>query len=162
MNKKLRIYLDTSVINFLFADDAPEKKEVTIDFFQNYLNDFEVYISEIVIQEINKTNNKTKMELLLNTIQKYNIKIFDELNNDIKLLAENYLTQGIVPQKKMEDALHLAFATYYEFDILLSWNFKHLANINVQRKVVAFNLINGYNKQLLLLNPMEVVYDKGW
>ncbi|MDT3740850.1 MAG: type II toxin-antitoxin system VapC family toxin [Candidatus Kapabacteria bacterium] len=161
MNKKLRIYLDTSVINFLFADDAPEKKEVTIDFFQNYLNDFEVYISEIVIQEINKTNNKTKMELLLNTIQKYNIKIFDELNNDIKLLAENYLTQGIVPQKKMEDALHLAFATYYEFDILLSWNFKHLANINVQRKVVAFNLINGYNKQLLLLNPMEVVYDKG-
>ena len=39
MGKKLKVYLDTSVINFLFADDAPEKKEVTIDFFENYLDD---------------------------------------------------------------------------------------------------------------------------
>ena len=38
MEKKLKIYLDTSIINFLFADDAPEKKEVTIDFFENYLD----------------------------------------------------------------------------------------------------------------------------
>jgi len=31
---KSTIYLDTSVINFLFADDAPEKKEITMDFFK--------------------------------------------------------------------------------------------------------------------------------
>ena len=33
----ISIYLDTSVINFLFADDAPEKKEVTVDFFNNFI-----------------------------------------------------------------------------------------------------------------------------
>ncbi|MBT3294674.1 MAG: hypothetical protein HN919_18310 [Verrucomicrobia bacterium] len=34
--KKLRIYLDTSVINFLFADDAPDFKRVTVEFFDRY------------------------------------------------------------------------------------------------------------------------------
>ena len=32
--KKLRIYLDTSVISFMFADDAPEKRDVTREFFE--------------------------------------------------------------------------------------------------------------------------------
>lgn len=43
-----------------------------------------------------------------------------------------------------------------EFDILLSWNFKHLANINKQEKINSLNLTLGYRKPLLLLNPMEV------
>jgi hypothetical protein len=33
MDKRFKIYLDTSVPNFLFADDSPEKMEITIDFF---------------------------------------------------------------------------------------------------------------------------------
>jgi len=46
----ISLYLDTSVINFLFADDAPEKKEVTIDLFENYIakNVYEVFISQFV------------------------------------------------------------------------------------------------------------------
>lgn len=46
---KLKIYLDTSVINFLFADDAPEFKEITKDFFEKYVTEYDVYISDIVI-----------------------------------------------------------------------------------------------------------------
>jgi len=46
---KLKIYLDTSVINFLFADDAPEFKEITKDFFEKYITEYDVYISDIVI-----------------------------------------------------------------------------------------------------------------
>jgi hypothetical protein len=45
MNKKLKIYLDTSVINFIISEQSPEKKEVTIDFFENHLYKYEVYIS---------------------------------------------------------------------------------------------------------------------
>jgi hypothetical protein len=158
---KLKIYLDTSVINFLFADDAPELKEVTVDFFDNYINDYEVYISDIVVDEIKKTKNLTKMNLLINAINKYKLETYDDLNEEIRIIAEKYINEGIIPEKKVEDALHLAFATYFEFDILLSWNFKHLANINVQRKVLQLNITAGYNKQLLLFNPMEVIYDKG-
>ncbi|MFH1051262.1 MAG: hypothetical protein V1779_10095 [bacterium] len=57
MERKLKIYLDTSVINFLFADDAPEKKEITIDFFENFvnMNFYQTFISAYVIEEINAT-----------------------------------------------------------------------------------------------------------
>ena len=160
MGKKLKIYLDTSVINFLFADDAPEKKEITIDFFENYLDDYDVYISDIVFNEINKTNNEVKKIKLLDSIKYYNIKIFAEVVEEIINLSEIYIQQNIVPKNKEEDALHLAFATYYEFDCLLSWNFKHLANLRKQEQVNIVNLQHGYRKQLIMTNPMEVIYDK--
>lgn len=45
MDKKLKIYLDTSVINFIYAEDAPDFREVTINFFENFLDNYDVYIS---------------------------------------------------------------------------------------------------------------------
>jgi len=159
MEKKLKIYLDTSVINFLFADDAPQFKDITLDFFENYLNVFDVYISQIVIDEINKTGDADKRLVLIQSITNYNLELYNRINQTIVELAKNYIDFKIIPQNKFEDALHLAFASYYEFDILLSWNFKHLANINKQEKINSFNLNYGYRKPLLLLNPMEVVYE---
>ena len=52
--KNLSVYLDTSVINFLFADDSPERKAITIDFFDNFIQTgiYETYISDVVIAEI--------------------------------------------------------------------------------------------------------------
>ena len=161
MKKKLKIYLDTSVINFLFADDAPDLKNITIDFFDNYLEDYEVFISDIVINEIKKTNNESKKLLLIEVIDKYKIKIFADIVEEIFILSEEYINRSIIPKSKIEDALHLAFATFYEFDVLLSWNFKHLANLKNQEQVFIVNLENGYKKQLIMTNPMEVIYDKG-
>ena len=158
--KKLKIYLDTSVINFLFADDSEEYKNITIDFFNNYLNEYEVYISEIVFLEINKTKDIDKKNKLLNAIKKYHIEIFDVINNEIELLANRYLETGVIPENKYEDALHIAFSTYYDFDILLSWNFRHLANIKKQAQINSINKIEGYYKELNLYNPMEVMYEK--
>ena len=159
MSKKLKIYLDTSVINFLFADDAPDLKKITIDFFENYLTKFDVYISQIVIDEIDRTGNADKRNKLIEAIEQYNLVIYDNINPTIIELANNYFNMKIIPPSKLEDALHLAFSTYFEFDILLSWNFKHLANINKQEKVNSLNLNLGYRKLLLLFNPMEVVYE---
>jgi predicted nucleic acid-binding protein len=160
MNKKLKIYLDTSVINFLFSEQSPEKREITIDFFENYLNDYNVYISSIVYDEIDNTRNEEKKMMLFNAIHHYNLKNFDIINDKILEIAEIYLSQGIIPKNKFEDAVHVAYATYYEFDILLSWNFRHLANVNKQRTINSVNLGIGYTKQLLMLNPYEVVYEK--
>jgi len=48
--KKLSLYLDTSVINFLYADDAPEKQAMTCEFFEDYIKTvyYYIYISPIV------------------------------------------------------------------------------------------------------------------
>lgn len=160
MNKKLKIYLDTSVINFLFADDAPQFKEITIDFFENYINDYEVFISEFVLVEINRTKNLEKRFQLLKILNEYNLIPYQPANEEIFRLAQVYIEKGIIPPNKIDDALHLAFSTFFEFDILLSWNFKHLANINKQMRINSVNLLEGYGKQLLLHNPMEVTYGK--
>jgi predicted nucleic acid-binding protein len=99
--RKLKVYLDTSVINFLFADDAPEFKQITIDFFQKYINDYEVFVSDVVIFEINKTQIKEKREQLLNVIEEYPIKVFSIDDNDtIEKLADLYISTKIIPEKR--------------------------------------------------------------
>ena len=158
--RKLKVYLDTSVINFLYADDAADYMKITKDFFNAYLDSYEVYISEIVLLEIERTNDLTKKKLLHSAIEHYGLEIYGEVNDVIQDLAEKYIRQSLIPQKKYDDAMHVAFSTYYEFDVLLSWNFKHLANIMKQTKINAFNESEGYSKRLNLLNPMEMIYEK--
>ena len=158
--KKLKIYLDTSIINFIHADDAAHYKEITLDFFENYLDLYKVYISEIVIAEIKRTKDKMKMDLLLSSIKDYKLEVYDSITSDIEDLACEYIQKGVIPDKKFDDAMHIAFATYYEFDILLSWNFKHIANIKKQIEINGYNGLMGYTKTLFLFNPLEVIYER--
>lgn len=162
--RKLSIYLDTSVINFLFADDAPEKQEITVDFFDHYVlpEVYEVYVSVVVIDEISRTKDDHKREMLLATLREYNIKVvsIEERINEIEELAKSYIERGIIPEKKMEDALHIAICTVFEMDVLLSWNYKHLANVNKERLILSANLLEGYSKQFRMATPMEVMYEE--
>jgi predicted nucleic acid-binding protein len=158
--KKLKIYLDTSVINFLFADDTPDFKKITEDFFKEYFGRYDIFVSDIVLLEINKTVDQEQKSRLLSVIDDYPFKILEIANNEaIGYLSELYIKEGVIPQKKKEDALHIAVATVYEMDILLSWNFKHLANIKKQININAINEKEGYLKKLSLLSPLEVEYD---
>jgi predicted nucleic acid-binding protein len=157
--KKLKIYLDTSIINFLFADDAKDYKMVTEEFFNRYLDKYEVFISEIVYLEINRTRDQSRKRQLLDAIEKFQLEVYDSLNEEIESLANTYIINNIIPQNKTEDALHVAFCVFYDFDVLLSWNFKHLANIRKQAQINSLNKTLGYFKELNLLNPMEVFFD---
>ncbi|MCX5896040.1 MAG: hypothetical protein NTZ51_09455 [Proteobacteria bacterium] len=156
--KKLRIYLDTSVINFLFADDVPDFKQATIDFFENYSQLYELYISDIVIFEIEKSKDVVHRNKLISVVSKHGIKILpDDSIKEIRQLANRYVEKSVIPRAKMEDALHVAYATVYEMDILLSWNFRHLANVNKELKIQSINIEEGYRYPLRLLSPLEVL-----
>ena len=67
MKQRLRIYLDTSVPNFLFAEDSPEKMEVTQDLFINFIKPsiYRSFISPVVIAEIEETKDFDKRLKLL-------------------------------------------------------------------------------------------------
>jgi len=162
--KEIRIYLDTSLINFVYAEDAPEKKAITIEFFEDYLKKgiYEVFISPVVIDEINKTKDEAKRDKLLRTIKNYNLKVLDitEVREEIERLAKLYIETKIIPERKVEDALHVAIATVSEVDILLSWNHRHLANVNKERKIMALNMLEGYTKPFKIITPMEVIYEE--
>lgn len=79
MHKKLKIYLDTSVPNFLFADDSPEKMEITIDLFENFIKPgiYNSFVSPIVLAEMEATNSPLKRTKLLGIIEKYPIEILE-------------------------------------------------------------------------------------
>jgi predicted nucleic acid-binding protein len=161
--KKLKIYLDTSVISFLHADDAPEKKDITVEFFENYFTQYDIYISNLVLAEVNNTVNKYLKSALINSIEKYSLPILQipkDVQESVFSLARSYINEGIIPEAKIDDAIHIAICTIFEFDVLLSWNFKHIANIKKQMQVASVNRKEGYLKELFLLNPMEVIYEK--
>ncbi|MDR0302615.1 MAG: hypothetical protein LBI04_09935 [Treponema sp.] len=164
--KKLKIYLDTSVINFLKVEDSPDYRRDTELFFETIVapGKVETYVSKIVFQEINNTVNLTKRKELLDIFTQYpNIKtLIAEENNAVEInsLVESYLDNGIIPKKNIADAFHVAYSTIFEMDILLSWNFKHLANINKEQKILVVNKLNGYNYPFRMANPLEVRYDE--
>lgn len=81
------------------------------------------------------------------------------LDRDSDALANVYIREEIIPQRKIEDAQHIAISTCNQIDILISWNFKHLANIQKQIAVRIVNEKEGYFYPLLLTNPMEVMYE---
>lgn len=160
MDYRTTIYLDTSVPNFLFADDAPEKKEITIELFDKYIlpEKYTSYISEFVIGEIEDTHNEEKRLKLLDVIEKYPIKslVIDDKFDEIIELGQKYVNAGIIPEKKIVDAYHIAVSTIYKIDFLVSWNFRHLANVNKEQQVRIVNLKNNYKHNLRIITPLKL------
>lgn len=153
--KKLKLYLETTILNFYFADDAPDKKADTIKLFQEIKRgNYEAYISYAVIDEINEASEQLRQKLL-SLLVEYDIPVLDE-GSDVDRLADLYVSEGIIPLKYRDDAVHIAMATITGMDIILSWNFKHI----VKRKTILMtNLINareGY-KNIDIYSPSEVV-----
>jgi predicted nucleic acid-binding protein len=156
--KKLKLYLETSSWNFYYADDAPEKKAVTREFFDSLPNNqFDLYISEVVLEEIDKASLE-KTAQLMSLIDRFDstILVFEPT---VKKLADAYLANQVLPSKAYRDAQHIALSTINELDLVVSWNLRHIANIHRQKKVNAINMLNGYNKPLQLITPMEVSYN---
>ncbi|MEQ1744056.1 MAG: hypothetical protein ABMA02_01405 [Saprospiraceae bacterium] len=155
------VYLDTSAINFLFADDAPEKKEITVDFFENYVKTgiYKTYWSDFVVDEINQTDDERKRHQLLRVFEDYYLeRLAINSPEDVDSLAEQYLQSGVMPPKKLYDALHVACCVIEKIDYLVSWNYRHLANVHRERKVLALNYQLGYLHPLRILTPTDLIY----
>ncbi len=156
--RKLKLYLETSVWNFYYADDALDQKMSTLQFFEQIKKGaYEIFISEVVLKEIARASHR-KRELLLQLIAEYRPQELD-VNEAVLELADQYLAQGILPMTADADSKHAAVATVYELDALISWNLKHLANLRKMEKINGVNLTQGYVKKLELITPLEVSKD---
>lgn len=131
MALKTTIYLDTSVINFLYASDAPEMQRTTVELFDKFIKTgvYQALISDYVIEEINNTINEKKRQTLLSVVKDYNIPYVESFDVvEIANLAGLYIQNNIIPANKKVDALHIAVTVVNRLDYLVSWNFQHLAN----------------------------------
>jgi hypothetical protein len=153
---KLKLYLETSVWNFYFADEAAAKQVATWQFFEQVRQGvYDIFVSDMVFKEIARASQK-KRELLLGLISECQPEKL-EINAAALQLVNQYLAQGVLPATAEADATHAAVATVYELEALISWNLKHLANLNKMTKINAVNLAEGYVKKLELITPLEVL-----
>ena len=107
--------------------------------------------------EINKTSDNEKREELLKVIEQYPIELIEIIQkNEIEFLADEYIQNNIIPNKKL-DALHVAVSTVNKIDYLVSWNYKHLANVNREKKIIAINLQYNYLNPLRICTPLELL-----
>ena len=158
--RKLQLYLDTSVLSHLFHDDTPERKAATVEFFELAVSQkiHDIYISDVVIDEINRTQDENRRHSMLGAIARFQIPLlgYDKDDPDLIRLTQLYIERGIIPPKKLDDALHVAIATIHEIDLLVTWNYRHLANISQETKIVGVNISMGYFKPIRLVTPLEV------
>jgi len=152
MRKKIKVYLDTSVISALFDDRNPERQDLTKRFFDK-IESFKVYISEVVLAEIDATKDVQVKGKLRNTAVSFEVLSIDE---GTRKLANEYVKHSAIPAEYSEDALHIAISTLNEIDYLLSWNFRHIVKVKTRRIVNMVNLSLDY-PDLKIATPAELI-----
>ncbi|MFH1713204.1 MAG: PIN domain nuclease, partial [Candidatus Jacksonbacteria bacterium] len=81
------------------------------------------------------------------------------LNKEIISLAQDYIRKKIIPSAKLFDAYHLAVATIHKIDILVSWNYNHIANKFTEEQVNKFNVLQRYH-QITIEFPLKLLTPK--
>ncbi len=149
----MKIYIESSVFNFVLANDAPEKQKITKVFFANKLAYFEAFVSDIVFSEVGNTK-EPKRSALLEIMAQYPLTNLRNSEEAIKL-ARNYVSKKIIPEKYLNDALHIAIAVVNNIDVIVSWNLEHIVKLKTIVEVNKINLRNGY-KQIVIVTPEEI------
>ena len=134
--KKPKTYLDTSVISFYFADDSPEKREITRIFFDQELKSgkYEVYISNLNIEELSNTTDYNLRRKLIEFVRGLSAKRLN-LTDEVEQIVEVFMLDEVIPRKYRDDAIHLALALYNSMDYIVSWNFKHIVTPKTKKAV---------------------------
>ena len=142
-DKKIRLYLDTSIPSAYYDASKPVRQLITQKWFENEVSSYELFISFTTIDEIDELENIIKKQNIKNLIFEHNIKLL-ELSEEAVNLADEYMKKGAIPKSEPEDAYHIAIASVNHLDALASWNFKHIVSVNPIRKVHEINMKYGY------------------
>ena len=146
---KQRLYIDTSVFGGYFDE---EFSEYTIPLFERLQNgEFRLLFSSITQDEISFAPESVKK--LVKSLKTENTE-FIETNDETVELATQYIAESVVGQTSFADCLHIALATINRADYLISWNFKHIVNVQRIRGYNAINIKNGY-KVLEIRSPRD-------
>ena len=132
----MRIYIESTIPSYLVARPARDllqaaRQQTSKDWWELKRHQHELFTSEIVLAEIGEGEAamaKQRLEVMNGiTI----LRVTDET----EALTRRILESGLLPLDADRDAAHIALATIYEMDILLSWNCRHIANASIQARL---------------------------
>lgn len=151
--RKLRLYLDTSVISHINAPHKPIEEAATLSFFRfvrTHSNRFELYISPVVQYEVDNCpeNKRSSLKTFLFELDCIVLPALSEPEE----LAEKYLQEQVLGGQHYRDLAHIAYAVVSDCDFIISWNFKHFVNPQTSIRVNATNARYGY-RSVTILSP---------
>lgn len=148
---KQRIYIDTSVVGGYFDDEFSAD---TLPFFERVKNgDMIIIVSDLLEAELLRAPQFVK-ELLLSIPKQQIEKI--RVSPEAVELADKYIDAKVVGKTSRADCQHIATETICKADILVSWNFKHIVNLDRIRGYNGINYQNG-NSMIEIRTPKEII-----
>lgn len=147
-----RVYIDTSVFGGYFDS---EFEDPTKSFFK-ILNSrlITILVSEILELEIYKAPDH-----IINLFESLSNIERVELGDEAKQLAEMYISEKVVGRTSIADCQHIALAAINKADVLASWNFKHIVNLERIRGYNSINFREGY-QMTEIRTPNEIFKDE--
>ena len=127
-------------------------KDWTREWWREESCNYELVSSVAVVDELRQgehSNKEDKIRLL------ETVRMLD-LAAETDEIVETYLRHKLMPQDLSGDARHLAVASFYRCDYLLTWNCRHIANANKIRHILRINGLLGLPTPELV-TPLELV-----
>ncbi len=146
-----RLYLDTSVFGGYFDAEFELWTKLLFDkikegkyiILYSQVNELELELAPERVKNLISLIPKDSLEFILNSTEAVN-------------LAKLYLSENVVGHTSRTDCNHIALATLNRADILVSWNFKHIVNVNRIRGYNSVNVKLGH-KSLEIRTPREIL-----
>jgi len=153
--KRLKIYLDTSVISHLDQQDAPDKMADTHTFWGiAKAGGFDIFISPVDMEELDKCSPE-KLSRLKHYLSEVKLTLLEK-NSEAEELAKLYIDAHVLSERHIDDCRHIAYACAANCDIIVSWNFKHIVNHKTISGVKSVNAIAGY-KEMAIYTPTILI-----
>jgi predicted nucleic acid-binding protein len=152
------IYLDASIPSFYY-EERPGTiiqawREITVAFWAHAAERYACYVSDETLRELQQADypeeKREKCLALVRDLPRV------ELTPEVTDLATYYVAERAMPSYDLGDAFHLAYATWYRVQYLVTWNCKHLANAN---KFEHIALLNNRRRLVspLLVTPQQLL-----
>ena len=156
-NMKPKVYLETTVVSYLTSRPSRDiitaaHQQSTQEWWDGRRNKFDLYISQIVIQEAGSGDDEA-VERRLAAIE--GLSEIETLPAAVAL-AQGLIADGLIPKNAAVDALHIAIATVQGMDYLLTWNLKHIANATIRNAIAAACRQRGYEPPIIC-TPEELM-----
>ena len=147
----MKVYTDTSVIGGCFDE---EFKEWSNALFQEFIvGTKQVMLSDLTLQELELARKEVR-DKVKEIPDQHLFRV--TINDEVIQLAETYIYEGALTNKSYNDALHIALATLNNSDVLASWNFKHIVNLDRIRLYNSINFRLGY-RVIEIRTPREIL-----
>lgn len=135
---KPSVYIESSVVSYLTAQPSRDvivagRQAITHDWWSNHRHRFELRISALVEEEINRGDEDAAARRRAFAAGIPSLSISDTAIE----LGELLLSEGAVPPGSESDALHIGIASAQGADFLLTWNFRHINNAEMKAVIAS-------------------------